>query len=514
VGPSLRWIARHAGDAFLLVLGAPLVATFLLAIGSVRGRERDAQVSALVAVTLAYAVLSVVEVGTFASKVVGQLDERALISIAPPMFVAFVAWLRAGLPRPQPWATIVAIVVAVPAFLLPVRTVVNSFAVPSAFMTVPLLSLLERTSPYTLELVWVLGSAAVALLTLVIPRRAAPLLVLALLLGLAGASALVQSRIDRRAAGDRQLFFGSASPQWIDRAADGPVVYLDDGDPLWNGAWQLAFWNDRVRSIATLAYSGVLPGGVAVTVQPDGRVVQADGSPLGERLVAARRWVTLVGRPLARAAQGSPEPGMTLWRTPSTPRITTWTQGVSGRADLVQPVTVTVFDCRPGRLELTFVAKEGLPTVSLTAGSLRPRTVPLPPNSALRGWIPAPPGGATPRECVFGISADAPVELRSAVYQRGARTPVDAAAERQAGGTTVFVRQGSAPLRRRENLAYCVSGTFQIRPAGRYDDATPATFVQGSGLTCDQPPAGYVHKGFATPDLGVPAHSYPLYAPP
>jgi hypothetical protein len=513
-GPALRWIARHAGDMFLVVVGSPLLATFLLAIGAARGRERDPRVNALVATTLAYAVLGVVEVGTFASQAFGVLNERALISIAPPMFVALAAWVHAGLPRPEPWASIAAVLVSLPALLLPVNTVVTTFAVPSAFMTVPLLSLLERTSADTLELVWVLGAAAVVVLTLLIPRRAAPLLVIALLLCLAATSALVQTRIDRRAATDRHDFFGSASPEWIDRAADGPVVYLNDGDPLWNASWHLAFWNDRLRSIGTLAYSGVLPGGVDVTVRPDGRVVHADGSPLDERLVATRRWVSLDGRPLARAEQDSPEPGMTLWRTPSAPRITTWTQGLSGRGELEQPATVTVYDCTSGRLELTLVAQQGLPTVSLTAGELRPRTVPLPPNSTLQGWIPAPRGGASPHVCVFGISADGLVELRQAIFRPGATAPVDEASRRQERGATVFVPQKTVLLGPRENIAYCVSGSFTFRPAGRYADATPAFFVLGTGLTCDQPPEGYVQNGFATPDLGVPAHTYPLYAPP
>ena len=49
---ALRWVFRHLGDLFLLVLGAPLLAMLLLAYGAARGRERDPHVRALVAVAL------------------------------------------------------------------------------------------------------------------------------------------------------------------------------------------------------------------------------------------------------------------------------------------------------------------------------------------------------------------------------------------------------------------------------------------------------------------------------
>jgi hypothetical protein len=515
LSPALHWIARHAGDVFLVVLGVPLIATLILALEAARGRERDPRVCALLAVTIGYTAVVVVQVGVFASRWLGQLDERALISVAPPIFVAFAVWLHAGLPRPQPASSIAALLAVAPALFLPVKTAVNTFAVPSAFMVAPLLSLLEGTSADTLQLAWLLGAAGLVILTLFIPRRAAPVLVLLVVFGLAAASVLVQKRIDRRAHGDRLLFFGSGSPDWIDRAADGSAVYIDDEDPLWNAAWHIAFWNERVRIVATLGPArGSLPGHVAVTVRPDGLLVGTDGSPLRERLVVTRKWVTLVGRRLAHSAQGAGEPGLTLWRTPSAPTVSTWTHGVAGRGDLDLPATVTVFDCGPGRLELTLAARQGLPNVSFAVGKLQPVTVSLPPNSALRGWIPVPPGSGRRGECVFKITPDGPVELRSVVFRPGASAAAATASRREANGVTTFIQSGATPLHRQESIGYCVSGAFEERPAGRYPDATPATFVLGQGITCDHPPDGYVNKGFATPDLGVPAHTYPLYGPP
>ena len=43
-----------------------------------------------------------------------------------------------------------------------------------------------------------------------------------------------------------------------------------------------------------------------------------------------------------------------------------------------------------------------------------------------------------------------------------------------------------------------------------YTGATPANYIQGKGLTCDPPPAGYVRDGFAgSPD--VPSGIYPYF---
>ena len=87
-----------------------------------------------------------------------------------------------------------------------------------------------------------------------------------------------------------------------------------------------------------------------------------------------------------------------------------------------------------------------------------------------------------------------------------ARGPVDAAIE-------PLVRSN------RPSVGYCLGTNFNqlpqgLEPAGRLAGATPALFVAGTGITCLPPPAGYVHDGFASPDLGVPADTYPLYSPP
>ena len=102
LGPALRWIVWHAADVFLLVAGVPLLALAVLAVDGARGRERDPAARALLAIAISYTVWSVVQVGLFASHFAGVLIERNLVTVAPPLFIAFALWLQRGAPRPRP----------------------------------------------------------------------------------------------------------------------------------------------------------------------------------------------------------------------------------------------------------------------------------------------------------------------------------------------------------------------------------------------------------------------------
>jgi hypothetical protein len=45
-----------------------------------------------------------------------------------------------------------------------------------------------------------------------------------------------------------------------------------------------------------------------------------------------------------------------------------------------------------------------------------------------------------------------------------------------------------------------------------YTGAVPANYIEGVGITCDAPPAGFVRMGFADNDM-VPKDTYPYYGP-
>ena len=158
----------------ILTVGVPLVALGVLAWETLRGREADVGVRALVAAALAYFVVTVAEVGFFASRFIEHITERQLLSVAPPVFVAFAVWLGRGMPRPQPVTSVVAIAVAASALLLPVERITTRAAAADALSTVPLEYLRREVSEVTFETVYALAAAAVLLFAVLAPRRAAP----------------------------------------------------------------------------------------------------------------------------------------------------------------------------------------------------------------------------------------------------------------------------------------------------------------------------------------------------
>lgn len=77
------------------------------------------------------------------------------------------------------------------------------------------------------------------------------------------------------------------------------------------------------------------------------------------------------------------------------------------------------------------------------------------------------------------------------------------------------VQQLPSPTR----AGYCLDGVFRDLELGQpgtdegWVSATPAWFVEGTGITCDPVPAGYVRDGMAGDAQHVPAGIYPLYRP-
>ncbi len=402
---AARWVFRHAGDLFLLVLGAPLIAMLLLAYEAARGRERDPRVRALVAVTLSTSVWFTFQVGVFASRYVGQLAERDLLAAAPPLLVCFVVWLARGMRRPQPVTSIVAFLAAASAVLLPVQTLVTPHAAPDSFMTIPLSRLLERTSPGTLALVWTIGVAVVVVLVVVLPARAAMVLPTLVAAGLVFSSVLTVREIDSRTRFDSVAFFGTASKSWVNHAATGPVTYLDDGNPYWNLVWQNAYWNDRIRWVAKLPgpSPGPLPNARAVAPRPDGRLLDDRGQGLRGREVVASTAYTLVGKVIAELhEEGVEQAGLRLWRTPGPPQLSTATAGLRPNGDIQEPVHVTVFACGPGRLELTLLGKQGTPVEIDVNGTPKLR-IELAAGGVWTGAVPAPAYARGRSRCVYEL---------------------------------------------------------------------------------------------------------------
>lgn len=73
------------------------------------------------------------------------------------------------------------------------------------------------------------------------------------------------------------------------------------------------------------------------------------------------------------------------------------------------------------------------------------------------------------------------------------------------------------PFASRPQIGWCYGTNYVALATGLVPPNDPgnrpANFIEGTGLTCSPPPAGYVRKGFADRSLGVPAGTYPYYAP-
>ena len=398
---AARWVFRHVGDLFLLVLGAPLIAALLLGYRAARGRERDPHARALVAVTLSASFWLTIQVGVFASRYVGQLAERDLIAAAPPLMVCFAVWLSRGMPRPQPATSIIAFLAAVPALLLPVRTLVTADAAPDAFMTIPL----ARLSAGRLELVWLAATAITVALTVLLPKRAAALLPVLIAAAFIVTSTLTVHEIERRSRFDRFEFFGAASRSWVNDAATGPVTYLYDGNLFWNAVWHTAYWNDRIRWIAKLPSPspGWVPNASAVDARPDGLIVDDRGRSLPSHEVIASTAFTLIGKVVAQVQQsGVDQAGMRLWRTPGPPRLSTATAGLRPNGDITEPVHITVYACKPGRLEMTLIGKEPA-RVEISVNGAPKLHVALAAGAVWTGSVPAPKDATGQASCVYEL---------------------------------------------------------------------------------------------------------------
>jgi hypothetical protein len=70
--------------------------------------------------------------------------------------------------------------------------------------------------------------------------------------------------------------------------------------------------------------------------------------------------------------------------------------------DIVQPVRVVVYSCKPGQLELTLLGKQGAPVEIAVDGTLAAR-VSLASEDVWNGAVPTPKGADGTRACIFEI---------------------------------------------------------------------------------------------------------------
>ena len=408
IGDLASSIAWQTGAVVILTVGVPLVALGVLAWVTLRGHEQDAGVRALVAAALAYFAVTVVEVGFFASRFIEHITERQLLSVAPPVFVAFAVWLGRGMPRPQPFTSIVAISVAASALLLPVERITTQAAAADALSTVPLEYLRREVSEATFQTVYALAAAAVLLFAVLAPRRARPIVAGVVAIGLVAGSLVASHEMRERSQFDRFTLFADASPSWLDASGANGVAYLETGDRIWPSAWHHMFWNRSITSVVRLQ-SAESPGVVrqrVVRLRADGMLVDRNGETIDATQVVAPSNVLVAGEQVAAMAPSS-EPGMTLWSIESPVRVLQRVRGLQPNGDLYggSSARIEVFGCGAGELQLTLLGKQGVSTRILLDGeTLAERAIP--PETVWRPTIPAPPSADGSDRCVYELESD------------------------------------------------------------------------------------------------------------
>jgi hypothetical protein len=403
-----RWLSFlewHVADLFLITLGVPVLALLVLLGPALRGRERDERAAVLLATTLAYTALLAVEVALFASRFVGHLAERQLVTAAPPLFLAFGLWLERRAPRPQPWTSIAAAALAIPVVLLPVRVLSNDLTAHNAFMTIPLAKLQEHATSSILETAYAVLAAVVVAAFVLVPARWAPALIVLVATGLLAASAFATAEVGRLSRKERASVFAGAPTDWVDRAAGRrPVTVFVTGERAATDLWQHLFWNDRIERVVDspgYVVPGPLPQATAV---PSVRGVLRTQRTLRADLVLTTPSITLEGERIAGIGT-SDQPGLNLWRVDGPMRLSTTTEGVLPNGDIVGPAKVRVFACGPGRLELTLLGKQGKPLRVLRNGEqLLQRTIPS--GAVAHLSLPAPPDADGSGFCVYELVSE------------------------------------------------------------------------------------------------------------
>jgi hypothetical protein len=366
IGHALGLIFDHAA---FVVLATGVVPAFALVLLLLRARDPGAR--ALAATCASATVLVVVQVGFFAARYAPHVLGRDLAALPPLLFVAFALWLARGAPRP--WVASALVAFGLLCLLLPAPW--GRLVVPDALADTFDLAILYRLrglGPGNVVL-----AAALVLVVLCFAARRRFTLVLPVAVGtlLVSSTVVAAVEIGGRTRADRAAIVGPV-PDWIDRAADGPVTYVYAKEAYWNTVWQERLWNDRVTRVLALRPSRV-PGPMPQTrvrVPPSGRL------PIdGEYAVASDR-LAFVGTPVAHLAQsGLDVSGLTLWRLDPPARLSTVVHDVLPNGDMTGPATVDVYDCVGGRLDLTLLPKEtktlsvsddGIPLLRADVGGL------------------------------------------------------------------------------------------------------------------------------------------------
>ena len=319
LGRALDYVTYHLAELDLYLAGVPIAATAVLL---TRSRRLDAPLQAFLAGILASSAWIVVVVAVFASRHALRIQERNAFYVVPLFVIALLAWIERGAPRPLLVAVPAAAAAAAAVLVIPFETFITTSAVSDTLLLLPWWAVLARTGIEWIPVLVALLMVGFAAFFLLVPRRLAILLPVAVLAYWAVAFKPIwfgpypwgyrQASIGAVFQGIRGVERG-----WIDAAVgrDADVGVIWTGRPDRMVVNQNEFFN---RSVGRVYYTrSPTPGGAGfetpVTIDEEsGAVRTSDGRELPERLfLITDASIEPDGTELARDELL----GVSLWRT-------------------------------------------------------------------------------------------------------------------------------------------------------------------------------------------------------
>jgi hypothetical protein len=391
VRDTARWALYHFAElplAFGVVPACAFLLLLLLAIW--RGAVSEAERAFLATATAALALV-VVQVAAFASRFSFRVEERYMFVLAPLFIVALAVWLDRGLPRP-PLPAIVAAAVPVMLFAtLPLRSLLNVSILSDTFGLIPFLRQADTHGFGFARGLLIGGGAAAGILFLVVPRRLALLVPVAVAVAMSLWTHSVEGAVRDHSRNLSHAGGMTGNPSWIDavvgRNSDVAYLYGTSNDLFAEAAilWQVEFWNRSLKHVYNLGTPE--PTGFAATMlAPDanGHLVPPSGSASSPYVVAAD------GYDLAATVVAS-HPPFVLYRVGRELRLTSSVQGIYGDGWTSASASYTRFTgadapARRGMITVTLSraawAGPDVPGhVRIVVRSLKPRGQAAPPTT-------------------------------------------------------------------------------------------------------------------------------------
>jgi hypothetical protein len=404
VGAVLKWLLYHVAELDLYLGLLPFAALLLLAL-TARGLPQPVQ--ALVAASVALTAWLLLEVAAFASlPTVQRVEERNMFYVAPLAFVALLAWIELGLPRPARIAVPVAVAAAALPALLPYPSLIGVQVQSDTLELLPWWWIQDHW--ITLGQVrWAVLACAVALALafLRVPRRHALTLPAIVLVYYAVTLAPIENgRHGVRMASIGALFQGITTGQrdWVDATVgrEADVTFVRSGRTDAFTLWQNEFFNRSVGRVYELGtpLGGGLPSTQAIVETATGDLVPR---------ARAEYALTDESVPLEGTVVARDQPkGMVLFRVDGPLRETQLVEGVFPDTWSGPFVTYTRLRCRGGSVSVPVWSDPHLfhRPQTVTAISRVVRRLRILPTEARTLRVPLVPGGDDRCVARFNVS--------------------------------------------------------------------------------------------------------------